>query len=162
MTRGKRDKRVRVAFKALRESGRDDCCEVCRWRPPRSLREVPGGMIRRLLHAHHIVPVSCGGADSLENLILLCPNHHAVAHHIGRMVRDDEGTIVWTGARTRSDFLFAMELLRKPEEWRRFVRLRQRRDAYTEIVYAEALEQDAIEEIRIKRAFTVVRGSKRA
>lgn len=28
---------------------------------------------------HHIVPKSEGGADSFENLIPLCPNHHALA-----------------------------------------------------------------------------------
>lgn len=30
--------------------------------------------------AHHIHYLSRGGLDSLENLILLCPNHHAVIH----------------------------------------------------------------------------------
>lgn len=30
--------------------------------------------------AHHIVYLSRGGDDSLENMILLCPNHHTVVH----------------------------------------------------------------------------------
>lgn len=47
-------------------------CEHCRWQPP-----APS-----ILHAHHVVPVSCGGADAVENLIVLCPNCHAVAHYV--------------------------------------------------------------------------------
>lgn len=30
--------------------------------------------------AHHVVYLSRGGEDSLENMILLCPNHHTVIH----------------------------------------------------------------------------------
>ena len=45
-------------------------CEHCRWTPP-----AP-----RMLHAHHVFPISFGGSDTLDNLIVLCPNCHAVAH----------------------------------------------------------------------------------
>lgn len=31
-------------------------------------------------HAHHLMYLSRGGADSLDNMILLCPNHHSVIH----------------------------------------------------------------------------------
>lgn len=31
-------------------------------------------------HAHHLIYLSRGGDDTLENLALLCPNHHAVIH----------------------------------------------------------------------------------
>jgi hypothetical protein len=48
-------------------------CEVCGWKPP----------ARRVLAVHHVIPVSCGGGDEFENLILLCPNHYALAHTIG-------------------------------------------------------------------------------
>ncbi len=32
------------------------------------------------LHVHHIIPITKGGQSSLENLMLLCPNCHALAH----------------------------------------------------------------------------------
>ncbi len=33
------------------------------------------------LETHHILPLSQGGADSLENVVALCANHHREAHH---------------------------------------------------------------------------------
>ena len=32
------------------------------------------------LHAHHQSPYGCGGATTLDNLRLLCPEHHALTH----------------------------------------------------------------------------------
>ena len=32
------------------------------------------------LESHHIHPLSEGGADTIENVIALCPNHHREAH----------------------------------------------------------------------------------
>jgi len=34
----------------------------------------------QLLDLHHKVPVSQGGTNHPDNLILLCPNHHAMVH----------------------------------------------------------------------------------
>jgi 5-methylcytosine-specific restriction enzyme A len=34
----------------------------------------------RLCHGHHVEWLSRGGADELENMVLLCPNHHAAVH----------------------------------------------------------------------------------
>lgn len=48
-------------------------CEICAWRPPDY----------KMLHAHHIVPLSCGGTDATKNTIVLCPNHHGIAHRVG-------------------------------------------------------------------------------
>jgi predicted restriction endonuclease len=31
--------------------------------------------------AHHIIPVSTGGENIVENIIILCPNHHRLAHN---------------------------------------------------------------------------------
>ena len=36
---------------------------------------------RLFLETHHIVPLSEGGADTVENVIALCPNEHREAHH---------------------------------------------------------------------------------
>lgn len=41
---------------------------------------VCGYSLKPVLRVHHIVPVSLGGADNLENLILLCGNCHTLTH----------------------------------------------------------------------------------
>jgi predicted restriction endonuclease len=44
-------------------------CQVCSWAPRRSYGS-------ELCEAHHVRWLSRGGNDVLENLVLLCPNHH--------------------------------------------------------------------------------------
>lgn len=48
-------------------------CQICGF-DPRLLYQVD------VCHAHHLIYLSRGGEDRLENLALLCPNHHAVIH----------------------------------------------------------------------------------
>jgi 5-methylcytosine-specific restriction enzyme A len=48
-------------------------CQICRYDP----RNRYG---RRLCHGHHIHWLSRGGDDDLDNLVLVCPNHHAAVH----------------------------------------------------------------------------------
>lgn len=36
--------------------------------------------IHTILRVHHRVPVSLGGTDDVQNLVLLCPNCHALIH----------------------------------------------------------------------------------
>lgn len=43
-------------------------CELCGWSD--SIRDV-----------HHIIPVSKGGKNTLDNVLVLCPNHHRMIHH---------------------------------------------------------------------------------
>lgn len=64
--------RARRHVERLQEvySGR---CQVCSWDP----RDRYG---RNLCHGHHIHWLSRGGEDALENLVLICPNHHAAVH----------------------------------------------------------------------------------
>lgn len=31
------------------------------------------------VHVHHITPLASGGTNAFDNLITLCPNHHAMA-----------------------------------------------------------------------------------
>jgi hypothetical protein len=41
---------------------------------------VCGFSIHIALRVHHVVPASLGGTDEIENLVLLCPNCHALVH----------------------------------------------------------------------------------
>lgn len=169
----KRDQKVRDAYKET--SG--NCCEVCGWRAKPALKDVAGGArIDRLLPAHHIHPVACGGPDTEDNLVQLCLNCHGIAHLMGRMVPAGSdalqgahslrewdsalseaagGPKVWTGPRTRKAFFFAMTMLSNRAEYVRFAAVGYQRDAYLRILEEEAQAQDAIEMVRINRAFTV-------
>lgn len=51
------------------------CCQICLWDPI----SIYGHM---LCHGHHIHWLSRGGEDSIENLLLVCPNHHAAIHKV--------------------------------------------------------------------------------
>lgn len=48
-------------------------CQVCSFDP----RDRYG---RNLCHGHHIQWLSRGGEDTLDNLVLICPNHHVAVH----------------------------------------------------------------------------------
>lgn len=48
-------------------------CQVCLWNPR-------GTYGQPLCHGHHVHWLSRGGEDSLENMVLICPNHHAAVH----------------------------------------------------------------------------------
>lgn len=50
-------------------------CQICRYDPLRTYG-------RQVCHAHHIQWLSQGGEDDLENLVLICPNHHAAIHQV--------------------------------------------------------------------------------
>lgn len=57
-------------------------CAICGWQL--DTRDVCGKHGRYLRQKgneiHHIVPVEDGGTDTVDNLILLCPNHHKMAN----------------------------------------------------------------------------------
>ena len=48
-------------------------CQICLYDP----RTRYG---HRLCHAHHVQWLSRGGDDELDNMVLICPNHHAAVH----------------------------------------------------------------------------------
>lgn len=48
-------------------------CQLCGFDSP-SIYSVPSA------EGHHIIYRSRGGPDEMENLVLLCPNHHTVVH----------------------------------------------------------------------------------
>lgn len=64
--------RSRVLVEQLQElyEGR---CQLCRWNPR-------DGYGRNLCHVHHIQWLSRGGSDDMDNVALICPNHHAAVH----------------------------------------------------------------------------------
>jgi hypothetical protein len=80
-------------------------CEFCGWEP----------IEKRQLHAHHVIPQCHGGTDAVENLIVLCPNHHSTAHLVSPRTHK-----AYLGPRTRDALIdkirlaeFEQELLRK-------------------------------------------------
>lgn len=87
-----RSRPIALAYKQMRaETG----CELCGWSLGPSQWEA--------LHAHHVVPLSCGGSDGFDNLIALCPNHHAMAHRTGR-----RSYWRWLGPRSKGELLEAL------------------------------------------------------
>ena len=60
-----------------------DCkCALCEWQATKEMIILDDGkvFIARGNELHHITPISEGGGDTADNLILLCPNHHKQAH----------------------------------------------------------------------------------
>lgn len=48
-------------------------CQICLWNPCEKYGQ-------QLCHGHHIHWLCRGGDDSLQNMALVCPNHHAAIH----------------------------------------------------------------------------------
>ncbi|TNU74969.1 HNH endonuclease [Miniimonas arenae] len=74
-------------------------------------RRVPGCERRRYLHAHHLIHWADGGPTTLNNLVLVCSQHHRLLHedtyalhlhHQGRGVTltDPNGRVVATSGPT--------------------------------------------------------------
>lgn len=53
-------------------------CAVCGWSLPAIFENLH--QYQRGCQFHHIVPVCEGGSNTEENLVLLCPNCHKMAH----------------------------------------------------------------------------------
>lgn len=65
--------------KRLRDAN-EHRCAVCGWAPPHALSLVHAyGRNPSIIELHHILPVSAGGQNTEENIIVLCPNHHRIA-----------------------------------------------------------------------------------
>jgi 5-methylcytosine-specific restriction protein A len=65
----RRSPRIVEQLKAMYEGQ----CQVCQWSPRSSYSTD-------ICEGHHIRWLSRGGEDEIENLVLLCPNHHRAAH----------------------------------------------------------------------------------
>ena len=70
--KGGRDSEFRRVATELRETyaGR---CQVCEFDP--RIRYA-----QEICHVHHVVWLSRGGDNDRTNLMVLCPNHHAIVH----------------------------------------------------------------------------------
>src|SRR5437870_3293951 len=53
-------------------------CEFCR-KPGFAMSD---GKV--FLETHHVIALSAGGRDSVDNVAAVCPNHHREAHHGSR------------------------------------------------------------------------------
>jgi predicted HNH restriction endonuclease len=98
--------RARTSFKKRTAARTGPVCEVCQW----DARKLGWGdyVALAVLHAHHIVPVACGGQDTDSNFVLLCPNCHALAHHYGGIIwHKDTHKRGWNGPITREEFFIA-------------------------------------------------------
>ncbi len=65
-------------------------CAVCGWQASNGRFKDKRG---KTIHSngceiHHIIEVSAGGKDEMDNLILLCPNHHKLAD-LGIMTEEE-------------------------------------------------------------------------
>lgn len=54
------------------------CCEICEYD------------FKPILQLHHVKPISKGGNDEPENLMLLCPNCHKMIHTIASESFDEK------------------------------------------------------------------------
>lgn len=75
----KRDSRQAKILKARL----DGICQLCGTKPF-------NGKFGDITEAHHIVWLSDDGPDRLDNMVLLCPNHHAAIHAIKAKFRRSE------------------------------------------------------------------------
>ena len=55
------------------------------------------------LEVHHIVHLACGGEDTVENAIALCPNCHRLAHHANEDDKKNTQKIIKNAARNRDE-----------------------------------------------------------
>jgi 5-methylcytosine-specific restriction protein A len=70
-------------------------CQVCLYDP----RTIYG---MQLCHGHHIQWLSRGGEDVLDNMALLCPNHHAAVHRDDAPFDYGAMTFTFTNGRVES------------------------------------------------------------
>jgi 5-methylcytosine-specific restriction endonuclease McrA len=59
--------------------------------------------MRSVLIVHHIIPVSEGGNNEMDNLVVLCPNCHAVVHRAQQLKRSDRDGKIGRQTDVRND-----------------------------------------------------------
>jgi hypothetical protein len=140
---------VVTKFKSRRRKAGTLHCDVCGWFPPVGLARVSAGL-HTMMHAHHVIPVACGGDDAEANLVLLCPNCHSVAHRLGTIspAKGQWPEFTWSGPRTPKELLNEMDLLiLQPRAWeeredrRRDARIKAEVETRANAEHIEALER---------------------
>jgi len=66
-------------------------CQICGWAPRRTYRT-------ELCEAHHVRWLSRGGIDGLQNLTLVCPNHHRAIHRCDAPFDFERAAFVFPGS----------------------------------------------------------------
>jgi hypothetical protein len=61
-----------------------------------------------VFHEHHIVPISYGGPNTPENLVLLCPTGHATVHKLLAQYEKYDGTPPWAIRQLANPYLRAI------------------------------------------------------
>ena len=75
-----RNYNANVAFKKAAQAAQGDICILCGW----TLEGIAyGGCV-----AHHIIAVTDGGSEEVNNAAMLCPNCHAKAHY--NLISEDD------------------------------------------------------------------------
>lgn len=95
--------RVVVEFKQSRALDGTCFCDVCSWVPNVRLH---GGWT--IYHGHHVVPVCWGGSLERDNLALLCPTCHTLAHFLFPRTRQRGAPKKWTGPQTPAQLVSQM------------------------------------------------------
>lgn len=101
---GQRPRRNHAIVSAVKADKQQ--CEHCEWKPP------PNAPI---LHAHHVIPMACGGLDHPDNMIVLCPNCHAIAHYVAKRTNL---TRTYSGPRTAQQLRVWMWAAESPSRLR--------------------------------------------
>ncbi len=70
----------------------DDRCQLCGWSSRASYET-------EVCEAHHLHWLSRGGPDEIQNLVLLCPNHHRVVHRVDAVFDYRDQAFVFSKAR---------------------------------------------------------------
>ena len=87
-----RDKRIIEKIKSIY----DGRCQICGWDPV-------GEYNVEICEAHHIHWLSLGGEDKIENLVLLCPNHHRLIHKLKSQFDLEKNAFVSKGSSSSLD-----------------------------------------------------------
>lgn len=84
----KRNKRLVQELQELYEGK----CQICLWSPVIKYGD-------HICHGHHIHWLSRGGEDNKDNLVLICPNHHAAIHRCDAPLDYDDLTFNFSSHR---------------------------------------------------------------